>query len=224
MELPALGRRGGGWVVAQSVVLVAIAVLSVVGSRWPSDARAILAVIGAVLVVAGVVLFLAGVRALGPALTPYPSPREDESLRSEGVYGSVRHPIYGGLLLATFGWSLATSPWALGGAVALLILFELKSRHEEALLERRHPGYVEYRERVHHRFIPWIRGSRVVAWLAIVLAVGLTAVSTVALIFVHDQAEHGWADFGHAATVPVIAIVVALALAGAAVWVLARRR
>jgi cytochrome bd-type quinol oxidase subunit 2 len=69
-----------------------------------------------------------------------------------------------------------------------------------------------------------IRASRVAAWLAIVLAVGVIAVSTVALIFVHDQARHGWADFGHAATVPVIAIVVALALAGGAIWTLARRR
>jgi protein-S-isoprenylcysteine O-methyltransferase Ste14 len=156
MDLPTLGRRGGGWVVAQSVVIVAIAVLSAVGSPWPEAARTILLAVGVVLGIAGAVLFGTGVRALGRALTPLPSPREDASLRSEGVYGRVRHPIYGGVLLLAFGWSLATSPWAFAGAIALLVLFELKARHEEALLARQYPTYVAYRERVRHRFIPWI--------------------------------------------------------------------
>ncbi len=50
--------------------------------------------------------------------------------------GCVRHPIYGGLVLASLGWGLLTaSPATIGAAIVLLGFFELKSRREEAWLE-----------------------------------------------------------------------------------------
>ena len=78
-----------------------------------------------------------------------------------GVYGRVRHPIYGGLIAGSFGWvswpTLAVA--ALGMAAVLLGFFELKSRREEAWLEARFSGYAAYRART-RRLIPWIGGGR----------------------------------------------------------------
>ena len=49
-RLPPLGPRGEGWVVAQSLIGVAIVVCGFVGARWPASVRAVLAVVGVVTV------------------------------------------------------------------------------------------------------------------------------------------------------------------------------
>lgn len=154
MTLPNLGRRGEGWVVAQSMIGLLIIVAGIVGEGWPSSVRAPLLIAGIATALAGVVLFVAGVKALGTSLTPYPAPTESSTFREVGVYRFVRHPIYGGVLLMTLGWSLARSPLALAATAVLLILLELKSRHEEAMLVARYPAYEAYRMRVRWRFVP----------------------------------------------------------------------
>ncbi len=57
------------------------------------------------------------------------------------------------MLLGAAGWALARSPWAFVPAAALWLLFDLKSRREEAWLADRYPGYAAYRARVRRRFL-----------------------------------------------------------------------
>lgn len=103
---------------------------------------------GAVLVAAGSGLALAGALALGPALTPSPRPSPAARLRTTGVYGRVRHPIYTGLSVAATGRALASgAPRHLLAAGALVGLFQVKARVEEALLAARFPGYRTYARR-----------------------------------------------------------------------------
>ena len=68
----------------------------------------------------------------------------------------MRHPLYGGGVLVSAAYSLASSPLALAATVLLAVLFELKRRREEAWLVEHHPGYEDYRRRVHRRFIPFV--------------------------------------------------------------------
>jgi protein-S-isoprenylcysteine O-methyltransferase Ste14 len=156
-RIPSLGRRGEGWFWLQIAAMAATLVVGIVGPRWSSDLRGILIPLGAVLFVAGTLLQLAGIRALGPSLTPMAMPREGAPLRSEGVYRYMRHPMYGGFLLISIGWSLATSPAALIPSAVHLLILELKSRREEAWLAERHPDFEEYRRRVRWRFLPGLR-------------------------------------------------------------------
>ena len=114
-------------------------------------------VAGVVIGIAGLALFIGGVIALGSSLTPFPRPSDGSTLRSGGAYRLVRHPIYGGLLLVAFGWSLGLSPVALLVSAVLAILLELKSRYEETLLVERYPEYRAYRGRVRWRFVPGVR-------------------------------------------------------------------
>jgi len=154
--LPSLGRRGEGWVIAQFVLGAAILVLGIVGFAWPDGVSRALTFVGVLVGAFGMVLLAQGFGALGSSLTPFPRPLENAALREGGVYGRVRHPIYGGVLLLALGWSLALSPLALAATVLLWVLLELKSRHEESMLLARYPEYRTYRERVRRRFVPGV--------------------------------------------------------------------
>ena len=115
-----------------------------------------LAVAGGAIALAGVALLIAGGAGLGPQLTPFPRPVDDGALRRSGVYGLVRHPMYGGALLAMLGWALLSSPLALiplGVAAAFL---DAKRRREEAWLIAKHADYADYRRQVRRQFIPFV--------------------------------------------------------------------
>jgi protein-S-isoprenylcysteine O-methyltransferase Ste14 len=99
---------------------------------------------------------LAGALALGRNLTPMPTPRQNATLQTTGVYGVVRHPIYSGLLLLTLLETLARGTLlAWGLFVALALLLELKSRFEEEQLRQVFPDYSAYQARV-KKFVPFV--------------------------------------------------------------------
>ena len=103
---------------------------------------------------AGLWLAASAIGTLGRSVSPFPKPSADSELKESGVYALVRHPIYGGILLLCLAWSLALSPWALIPTGTLAIALVFKSRLEERWLIDRHPGYADYRQRVHRRFVP----------------------------------------------------------------------
>jgi len=155
-RLPSLGPRGEGWVVIQFALIGAVVVAGIAGPAWGGALRVVSTIVGAGLVIAGLGLAARGSRDLRTAMTPLPYPRAEAELVEDGVYARVRHPIYGGLLLAASGWGLATaSVVALALTVGLWLFFEGKSRREERWLVERFPGYPAYRERT-HRFMPWL--------------------------------------------------------------------
>ena len=158
-RLPSLGPRGEGWVAIQFVLFAAIGVAGLaLPGAWGGTVATIAAVAGWALVGAGGVLALAGIAGLqgGDALTAVPHPRDEARLVERGAYRLVRHPIYGGLVIAAAGWALARgSVAALAGAAALLVFFDLKRRREEAWLDERFADYAAYRART-RRLIPWL--------------------------------------------------------------------
>lgn len=159
-KLPALGPRGEGWVLIQGILLVIVVASGTVGPAWTGAPRTVTSIIGVAGVIAGLVLAIRGLRDLGSNLTPLPHPRPGADLVVTGVYGLVRHPIYGGLIVCAIGWGLLTaSPATLLAALALWGFFELKSRREEAWLDAQFAGYAAYRART-RRLIPWIDRTR----------------------------------------------------------------
>lgn len=155
-RLPALGRRGEGWVVIQFVLLAGVGAAGLAGPAWDGAARIVTSVAGAGLLGVGLVLALRGLVDLRDALTPLPHPRDGASLVDTGSYALVRHPIYGGIIVGAAGYGLLmASPPALVGAAVLLGFFRLKSEREEAWLEQRYPGYAAYRTRT-RRLLPFL--------------------------------------------------------------------
>jgi protein-S-isoprenylcysteine O-methyltransferase Ste14 len=155
VRLPALGPHGEGWLAGQIALLVAIVAAGFAGPRWPVPP--VFATVGILLAVLGLAAMAAGIAELGSSLTPLPRPRAGATLRRGGVFERVRHPIYGGALVAAIGWSLAMRPLALVPTAVAAVFLELKSRREEAWLAERYTEYDEYRRRVRWRFIPGVR-------------------------------------------------------------------
>ena len=149
-------RRGGLWVVAQSLLFAAIAATAVVGPRWPADAQLPLSIASGLLTGLGLAFALWAYRSLGSAFTPYPRPQPGAPVVETGPYRLVRHPIYGGALLLFAGISLAFSYTSLAPTAALAVLWWKKSLTEERFLTERFPGYADYRRRTRRRFFPYL--------------------------------------------------------------------
>lgn len=102
-------------------------------------------ILGTVIVAVGLILLFAGFRGLGKSLTANPVPNEDGILVTAGIYSVVRHPIYLGLLIITFGLVASSGvlaqfvPW-----LALAVLLTYKMRWEEVLLTAKYKDYAEY--------------------------------------------------------------------------------
>lgn len=158
-RLPALGPRGEGWVIAQFVLFAIIGGAGVrdgVQIGVPGSWGWAFLLLGIVAIISGGLLAARGSWDLRASFSPFPRPVEGAPLIETGAYRLVRHPIYGGLILAGLGWSLATSSiLAMLATGLLLVLFAAKSRREEAWLEVIHSGYGAYRQRS-KRLIPWI--------------------------------------------------------------------
>lgn len=108
------------------------------------------------------VLLVQGTKNLGNSLTPFPKPRADNVLKTEGAYAVVRHPMYSGLIFGCFGTALATGdPTRTLFTMALAALLNAKAGKEETYLEAMHGAdvYGAYAKEV-PRLIPRIDGMK----------------------------------------------------------------
>jgi protein-S-isoprenylcysteine O-methyltransferase Ste14 len=147
-------QRGGLWVLAQSVLMLAVIALGVgFHGDW---ANLPVVVCGGVCFLLGAVVGLSGVVVLGTSRTPFPRPPERTHLVQHGIYARMRHPLYTSVILASVGWALIWQSWpALVAALALGPFFDAKARREERWLIDAFPEYAGYARRV-RRFLPGI--------------------------------------------------------------------
>lgn len=153
------GKHGEWYVVAQ----VALIVLVFFGPRniagWPAWTKPFtwLGLIGGgVILLAGILLFFVAIFRLGSNLTAVPYPKDEGTLIETGPYRLVRHPMYCGGILITFGWAFLVHGWlTIGYAIIMLVFFDIKSRREEQWLKAKFSGYDEYQKRV-HKLIPFV--------------------------------------------------------------------
>ncbi len=113
--------------------------------------------LGVVLFAAGGVLRIAPTFVLGRRFSGLVAIQPGHELVTTGLYGTIRHPSYLGLILMMLGWALGFRS-LVGALLALLAMIPLlaRIRSEEALLAE-HFGreYAAYRAHT-YRLIPWI--------------------------------------------------------------------
>ncbi len=81
--------------------------------------------------------------------------QDGQRVISDGPYRLVRHPMYSGTVLAWVGSALALgSWWMLIPAAAGITLFVWRTRHEDATLQEKLPGYAEYARQTRYRLLP----------------------------------------------------------------------
>ena len=138
--------RGELYVVVQAILLIAL----FFGPRdifgLPAMLNQALWWIGQILFYSGIVIAIWAAILLGPNLTPLPKPKPSGELIQSGLYRFVRHPIYFGVILVSFGWAgIEQTIYTLVLAFILLIFFDLKSRQEEIWLTEKFSEYAEYK-------------------------------------------------------------------------------
>jgi len=103
----------------------------------------------------GMILVLFSMLQLKRNLSPFPTPISDGYLIKEGLYKYIRHPIYSGIILTSFGFGIfRESLWKLGVSTLLTLLFLYKSKYEEKQLSGHFPDYAAYKKST-GRFFPF---------------------------------------------------------------------
>lgn len=146
--------RWKSWgLLAVQIALICAIVFLPSGSTWALSPAVALAL--RVMSWLALAVVVAGLINLGTAASPLPTPNASGSLRVDGLYRFVRHPIYSGL----FVWAISVA--ALSGSIpvavcaALLIGWvSVKARWEEHRLREHYPDYADYAART-PRYIPF---------------------------------------------------------------------
>ena len=104
--------------------------------------------LGLLFVVVSGGLALAAFRSLGRSFRVAPAPKQEATMVTQGIYGTLRHPMYTAIVSLAIGTFLLRSSWEVGVSAAALVLFYLlKARYEEKLLLEHYPEYGKYRNR-----------------------------------------------------------------------------
>jgi protein-S-isoprenylcysteine O-methyltransferase Ste14 len=121
-------------------------------SHLHSDA---LAALGAIICMAGIALAIWARVHIGRNWSSSPALKEDHELITSGPYSLIRHPIYTGVILATFGSTLASPAWLIMFFV-VSALFIWRVHVEEALMIKQFPDkYPAYMKRT-WALVPYI--------------------------------------------------------------------
>ncbi len=142
-----------GWLlVAVQFILLVTLVLGPSDKTWSVPAA--LRLVGTMVQWIGGCVIVIAAWSLGRAASVHAEPTAQASLRTDGLYRFVRHPIYTGVLLLSCGIA-ATAGTVLDLIVAgaLITLLSIKARFEERLLAQRFPEYAAY-AKVTPRFLP----------------------------------------------------------------------
>ncbi len=112
--------------------------------------------IGILLAVSGFILSIVGAGTLNNVLSPYISPSPKGRLITTGIYRKIRHPIYLGIMILLFGFTLIFSSLSKFIIFIIAVIFFVKKAfEEERLLLHRYPKYQNYKQKT-GMFLPKI--------------------------------------------------------------------
>ena len=139
---------------AQFVVLALIAAAVALSGGSP---QVVTTIIAGVLFLGGQGMAVAAAFQMRQYISAHPAPAPGAKLLRAGIYGLVRHPMYGGVLLMAAAFAVFDRNLTAGLlTICLAGIFHGKSRYEEGLLASVFLVYPDYVEQVPRCFIPWI--------------------------------------------------------------------
>ena len=149
---------GVGWVIGQGALFVFFLIALLSGETVSGVPGLVVAqVIGLIVAAGGALISMWSLMQHGWRVSPFPRPADDAQLVEGGPYRYVRHPMYSGVVVFTFGVGLAyANPVVLLTSVTFLVFFTAKTGREEEMLVEGVPGYRAYRSHVPWRLIPFV--------------------------------------------------------------------
>ena len=139
------------------MVLLALAALDSGRFRWSAVPIWVQLLGWALLCAAGTIIW--HVMAVNAYLSSWARIQEDRGqvVVTEGLYGTVRHPMYLGIAIGFAGVPLVLgSWWALIPGLMIVGLFVYRTAREDRMLRQKLAGYTDYAEKVRHRLLPGI--------------------------------------------------------------------
>lgn len=137
--------------------VMTVSVVSALDHRfgWSSVPTAVV-IVGDVLVAVGIAVAYAVIAQNNYAAATI-TVEAGQPVVSTGLYGVVRHPMYVGALVMSFGTPLALgSYWGLLVVVAAVLVFAARIVDEERALRQDLAGYPEYMDKVQYRLVPGV--------------------------------------------------------------------
>ena len=112
--------------------------------------------IALIFAITGILMIVIAILQLNKNLTPFPTPKENGNLISNGLYKYIRHPIYSGIIISAIAFGVFDlSVWKITIGIQLLFLFFFKSKYEERMLTKHFPEYSDYIKTT-KRFFPFL--------------------------------------------------------------------
>lgn len=138
-----------------TVQLVLFVCYVIIPNFWPINFPVLVKSISLFITIIGVLVLILGLIQLQKNLTPFPSPKQNSELVTNGLYKFIRHPIYTGIFIAAIGYSF-NNGHSIRFLIStlLLVLFYFKSVYEEKLLSEKFSAYQQYQIKT-SRFFPF---------------------------------------------------------------------
>lgn len=134
-------------------------VLYTVPVEWSLEFFSWFKTIGWILAIVGFLVVVLALLQLNSNLSPFPTPKDTAVLIQNGLYAWVRHPIYTGILLLFFGYSIyQASLYKLLITFLLWLLFYFKTQYEELQLQKKFSQYALFKA-TRGRFFPKLGGK-----------------------------------------------------------------
>ena len=111
----------------------------------PFKTSSLINLIAFIISIFGLLIVIISMLQLNKNLSPFPTPKLNSHLIKHGLYRYIRHPIYTGIMLLSFGFGIYTnSTHKLIISFLLIFLFYFKSKYEEERLLNKFSNYKEY--------------------------------------------------------------------------------
>jgi len=148
------GKRGEIWLVFELTAVFCI-LLGDTGIAILPFSRQIVFMTALASTCSGVALIVSSLKYMGNGVSLLNAPATDQ-LQTDGPYEFLRHPMYGGIVLTSFGVSVLTNSVSrlLATVVLALILDQRASGEERLLLEKHGKVYEEYIDSK-KKLLPW---------------------------------------------------------------------
>jgi len=152
------GRRTGRVFASMQLILIIVILVSVEAeiklvfhTQVP-----VLYFLSIVLLALSILCFLVTIYYFRQPITPNPFPLEKSSLRTNGIYSFIRHPMYLSAFLFIAGYVLYRSAYfTLLLCVPVIVFLLVKISWEEKFLSAKFEGYDEYKRRT-KKIMPFI--------------------------------------------------------------------